>query len=200
MPRRKCSICEKWITKEEETVPYKGSLVHKECFDILMRQAIKEEKKSEYEKKKKKSESKKESAKPVIEIKQGLSEEEFKKKQDLFDLIRKYEGLPKLTAKTYKIVEDLMKKNHYSYEDVKKAIIWKHDIEQDPNVDWSDFAGLIVYFIDDALNWYKEQEEIQNQNEKIITENDSLYNLKVITKNVPKRNVKEIDLSTIGSG
>ena len=42
MPKRKCSICGKEIVSGDETVDYKQKKVHKACFEILMRQALKE--------------------------------------------------------------------------------------------------------------------------------------------------------------
>lgn len=198
MPKRKCSICGKEIVSGDETVDYKQKKVHKACFEILMRQALKERNTLQKNTQKKKEPVEQ---KPVKELKDGLSEEEYQEKQKLFDLIRKYENTTKLSAKTYKLIDDLRNKGKkYSYDDIRNAIYWKHELSGDNSVDWTDFAGLIVYFIDDALEWYAANQVVQEKNQEILDSKAQLYSNVIIKKKVPEPAVKEIDIASIGSG
>ena len=197
---RKCAICGNFIKQDEESCTYKGKLVHKLCLDAMARQALKdaEDKKSRKETKKKSDPPETKKIVPVKELKEGLSEEEYKEKQELFDLIRSIQGTNELSAKTYKIIDNLhkMSRRNYSYEQIRKAILWKRN-NDDGNINWSDFAGFIIYFIDDAIKAWSDAEEANGKNAEII-KNKDIYYERVIKRPVPKSSTNQIDIGCIG--
>jgi hypothetical protein len=197
---KKCTICGNPIKQDEESCTYKGKLVHKLCLDAMARQALKdaEDKKSRKETKKKSDPSEIQKIVTVKELKEGLSEEEYKEKQELFDLIRSIQGTKELSAKTYKIIDNLhkMPRRNYSYEQIRKAILWKRN-NDDENINWSDFAGFIIYFIDDAIKAWSDAEEANGKNAEII-KNKDIYYERVIKRPVPKSSTNQIDIGCIG--
>lgn len=200
---KKCAICNNFIKENEESCSYKGNTVHKTCLDAMARQALKdaEVKKSKETTIKKKAKDpvlKKES--PVKELKEGLSEEEYQEKQMLFDLIRSIQGTEKLSAKTYKIIDNLRKmpRRNYTYDQIRKAILWKRS-NDNGNINWSDFAGYIIYFIDDGIKAWDDADKANGQNAEIIKDK-TIYSERIIKRPAPKSSVKLIDIGSIGEG
>lgn len=196
MARKKiCVLCGQPIEDDSKSVPYKGRHAHQECFNRTMK-IVTNEKKKELQDKSKENKSKPK-VKVQKELKDGLSEEEYKQKTDLMNLIRQIQGTDKLTAKTYALIDKLYAQDKYSYGDIKKAVYWRYEIAVDKK--WQrteDIAGGIRYYIDEALRYFKFVESTNLYNKSIVSQD--LYKTKVVKIKLPQVNVPQIDITEIG--
>ena len=104
MSKRKCVICSNWIEKGDETVPYKNRLAHVQCFNSMMKMAVKSNSEKKVAKSKK---TKKINPKSTV-LGDCLTEEESKQKRSLISYIEELFG-EKANAKTYTQIKNLMR-------------------------------------------------------------------------------------------
>ena len=83
--RRKCKICGEWIEDNNDSVKYKNGYAHTHCFDIAMKVTVSNKKESLQSKKKTTSK------KPQKELKDGLSEEEYKALKEWDCIVREFD-------------------------------------------------------------------------------------------------------------
>ena len=90
---KKCVICGNLINADEETIPYKNRTAHLKCFDNMSKLAGTERSKRE-------TPAKKRTQKPkaTVELKEGLTEEEYQEKKSFFDYVRQLIGSSELSA------------------------------------------------------------------------------------------------------
>lgn len=188
MGKRKCPLCGEFFADSEEQIPYKSNrYVHRRCFSAAIGAATKKKEEKLSSQKPNKSTKKK-----VTELKEGLSEEEYKKKQDLFayikDLIK-----DEVPVKTYVQIKDYHDKYRLDYSDMQKALYWFYDLEENP-IRGNDVAGIIPRVIDQALNYFKRIEVVNDINSKKLEQ--GLFKSKVV-KIIPKKEVNKKKLINI---
>lgn len=197
MAKRKCVICGEFIETDQETVPYKNRLAHTNCFNNMMKLTT-NNKNKEAEKKLAERKKKTSVAKPKVELKDGLTEEEYAEKQELFKTIRGITNNETILAKDYKLVSDYKEKYSFTYNGMNNAIkyfyIVRGNVVKDNGV-----VGIVPYVYDDAQEFYNIRVKSAELN-KDIKNVEELYPVKTV-KIRPKQNtVKLIDISKIGAG
>lgn len=139
-----CVICGEYIEGNDipSMIPYKNRYAHKKCFDRIMK-TLKTEKDSLLkEKEKEKKTHKGTRPKPPVELKEGMSEEEYKEKKDYYDYLRSLVG-DNITAKTYALTELYMRKYGFTYTGMRDTLAYIHEVLQ---MDIKgDVVGLIPY-------------------------------------------------------
>jgi hypothetical protein len=188
---KKCVCCGEKITAEEPAVPYKGRYAHQRCFNASIK-AIHVDKQ---DKLKEKSEKKKKTPKPKTELKDGMSEEEFKEKKQYYDYIRQITGEQQLTAKIYAVSNGFLNQYpSFSYTSMYQTLVYLNEIiEKELN---EDVVGLIPFYHNEAQNFYDSVLRIEEKNkDKDITD---MYQEKVVRIKPQKRMVRQLDIESIG--
>ncbi len=199
MAKKKCVICGEYIEEGQETVPFKNRTAHITCFNLAMKITTNTKKKTLSESKATNSKAKTPKAKkPPAELKDGISEEEYRIKMDFFNTLRDVSRLEKLEARTYKVVEDYMKKYGFTYESMKLAIEYFYIIKS--NTPQGDCIGIIPYVHDEAISFYKGLENVERLNKDITAKEVKEYYQTKRVKITPKQSLKRplIDISKIG--
>jgi hypothetical protein len=191
MAYKKCKICNESIIGEEG-VPYKGRTVHQKCFNIVVKtlQKNKVEKITEAEEKKKRGRA----SKPKAELKSGLSEEEYKEKQDYYNYIRSIVGKEELSAKTYALSEDYIKRYGFTFFSMHRTLIYLHEIISKELT--GDIVGIIPYYHTEALQYFSSLLKVEELNKNINT--SGMYKEKIIQIKPSKRRTKQISIESIG--
>lgn len=191
--RRKCKICDGWIEIGDESVEYKNGHAHRTCFNIAMKVAVTEKKETlatTVNKKKVKA------AKPQKELKDGLSEEEYKDKCNLCDYVR---NLIKedLSVKIYKLIEDYKKKYSISYQEMYKDLFWYFEI-QEHEID-GDIVGIIPYCHSEAQKYYQSIERANASCQENLKKLPNMYKeTTAAISNERQSKVQEINIAAIG--
>lgn len=154
-----CPYCGESIPKDSPNIPYKGRTYHKKCFDKYTKE-IKQKKDKELSKKTKKGRK----AKPKVELKNGLSEDEYAEKKKYFDYLRQLTDND-LSAKVYALTEDYIKKYNFTYTKMYKTLYYLKEIKQKDLT--GDIVGIIPYYYSEAENYYNEIDKIGEENKKI---------------------------------
>ena len=199
MPK-KCVVCGQTILKEEEEycTPYKNRLAHTECFNTAMK-LIKEGKDEELEKKKKQIETKskingrKKTVKtPKAELKDGLSDEEYKEKRDFYDYLKGLLDIEKLGAKVYVLSEKYVEQyEEMNWVGMKNTLVYLNEIINLPLK--GDIVGIIPFYYSEAADFFKEVKTVEENNkDKDIKK---LYSERVVRIKPPKntRVVKQLN-------
>ncbi len=188
MGKRKCPLCGEFFADSEEQIPYKSNrYVHRRCFSAAIGISTKEK-----EEKLSSKSSNKSTKKKITELKEGLSEEEYKKKQELFNYIRSLiQG--EIPVKTYVQIKDYHDKYRLDYSDMQKALYWFYDLEENP-IRGNDVAGIIPRVIDQAISYFKRVEVVNDINSKKLKQ--GLFKSKVV-KIIPKKEVNKKKLINI---
>ena len=189
--KRKCKICGKWIEDNDDSVKYKNGYAHTECFNIAMKVTITN--KQETLQSKKKTVSKK----PQKELKDGLSEEEFREKKNLCDYIR-HLIKEDISVATYKLIEDYKKKYRISYKEMYDDLYWYfelcgHGVEGDRVI------AIVPLCHTEAQKYYTSVKNANESCRKCLDELPNMY--KETTAAVSERrskNIPEIDIGAIG--
>ena len=191
--RRKCVICNEPIV-DEDGVPYKGRYAHKKCFNI----AIKTLQKDKTEQIDKVATKKKvgRKARPQIELKEALSEEEYAKKQQYYKYLRSLIEGEELSTKVYALTEDYSKRYGFTYESMYKTLVYLHEIiEKDLT---GDVIGIVPYYHTEAMQYYESVDKLEEHNESMDISN--MYKEKTIIVQPKRRKIKQIDIQSIGKG
>lgn len=169
MGRRKCVICNEWIEDNNDSVPFKDRYAHKNCFNIIMLNNVKEHKNSQKAKSKKTSPK---SRTPAAELKEALSEEEYKSKKEFYAKVKELENITSLDARIYAISESYIKKYDFTWEGMCNALKYNFEVlNRDKS---TECIRVIPYCYSEAAKFY-------NQIKEAVDDNDKALNGSVIT-------------------
>lgn len=192
MSKRKCVICSNWIEKEDETVPYKNRLAHVQCFNSMMKMAVK----SNSEKKAVKSKKAKKINPKSTVLGDCLTEEESKQKRSLISYIEELFG-EKANAKTYTQIKNLMRDYPYfTYVGLEQSIRFFYEIKENPITNQG--LGIVPYVYDQAQEYFKNLGEVQSHNASISNVNELYAHKKV--RIAPPKIVEEESIERTGGG
>lgn len=190
MAKKKCVICGQYIEAADKTVPYKNREAHVICFNNMVKIAKKEKDKELAEKVERKKTT---SARPKAELKDALSEEEYKQKMQYFDYLKQLTGQEKLSAKIYKLSDIYIKKYEFTYLGMYRTLYYIFKL-CNRSVE-GDCIGLIPYYYDEALKLYNSYEKALESNEDVQI--DEIYKQTVIKMRPPKVIRSLIDIGGI---
>lgn len=192
MSKRKCVICSNWIEKGDETVPYKNRLAHVQCFNSMMKMAVK----SNSEKKAAKSKKTKKINPKSTVLGDCLTEEESKQKRSLISYIEELIG-EKANAKTYTQIKNLMRDYPYfTYVGLEQSIRFFYEIKENPITNQG--LGIVPYVYDQAQEYFKNLGEVQSHNASISNVNELYAHKKV--RIAPPKIVEEESIERTGGG
>lgn len=192
MSKRKCIICSNWIEKGDETVPYKNRLAHVQCFNSMMKMAVK----SNSEKKATKSKKTKKINPKSTVLGDCLTEEESKQKRSLISYIEELFG-EKANAKTYTQIKNLMRDYPYfTYVGLEQSIRFFYEIKENPITNQG--LGIVPYVYDQAQEYFKNLGEVQSHNASISNVNELYAHKKV--RIAPPKIVEEESIERTGGG
>lgn len=199
MPQTKCYLCNRIFNIEDDSDPiilYKNHKVHTSCFNKTMN-IITKDKKQEL---KKREQAKKEKAqiereekiqekakiKPIEDVKDALSEEEFKAKKSYYGYLR--EQLGEVQAKHYVMSEKQIKQYAFTFSGMYQTLIYIHDIlEKAFDTENGNIVSLIPYYYEEADSYYKSIEACDKANkDKNIKEMYKIQTVRV-KREKPKR-------------
>lgn len=192
--QRTCVCCGKVIETGEVSIPYKGRYAHQKCFNEAMKATHKSKTKDLTKESSTKASTKKNKAKPKVELKDGMTEEEYQKKKRYYDYIRQLTSEQELSAKIYALSELYIERYKFTYESMYQTLVYLHEIVEKELT--GDIVGVLPYYHTEAQ---KHLETIQNtnvQNEQVDI--SKLYKTKTIYIKPPKPRVHQIDISEIG--
>lgn len=192
MSKRKCVICSNWIEKGDETVPYKNRLAHVQCFNSVMKMAVKSNSERKAVKSKK---AKKINPKSAV-LGDCLTEEESKQKRSLISYIEELFG-EKANAKTYTQIKNLMRDYPYfTYVGLEQSIRFFYEIKENPITNQG--LGIVPYVYDQAQEYFKNLGEVQSHNASISNVNELYAHKKV--RIAPPKIVEEESIERTGGG
>lgn len=192
MSKRKCVICSNWIEKGDEAVPYKNRLAHVQCFNSMMKMAVK----SNSEKKAAKSKKTKKINPKSTVLGDCLTEEESKQKRSLISYIEELFG-EKANAKTYTQIKNLMRDYPYfTYVGLEQSIKFFYEIKENPITNQG--LGIVPYVYDQAQEYFKNLGEVQSHNASISNVNELYAHKKV--RIAPPKIVEEESIERTGGG
>ena len=192
MVARKCVICNELL--DEQGVPYKGRYAHQKCFNIAMKTLQKEKNKEIDKVAEKKKVGRK--AKPKAELKEALSEEEYRKKQQYYNYLRGLIDGQELSAKIYALTEDYIERYKFTYESMYKTLVYLHEIIEKELT--GDVVGIIPYYHSEAAQYYESIDKVAELNKDIDI--FKMYKEKTILIQPKKKKIKQIDIESIGKG
>jgi hypothetical protein len=191
--QRKCVICNELIV-DEQGVPYKERYAHQKCFNIAMKTLQKDKNKQIDKVAEKKKVGRK--AKPKAELKEALSEEDYKEKQQYYQYLRQIIEENELSAKVYALTEDCIKRYAFTYKSMYQTLVYLHEIiEKDLT---GDVVGIIPYYYSEAMQYYDSINKVAELNENVDISN--MYKEKTIVIQPKRRKIKQIDIESIGKG
>jgi len=192
LSKRKCVICSNWIEKGDETVPYKNRLAHVQCFNSMMKMAVKSNSERKAVKSKK---AKKINPKSAV-LGDCLTEEESKQKRSLISYIEELFG-EKANAKTYTQIKNLMRDYPYfTYVGLEQSIRFFYEIKENPITNQG--LGIVPYVYDQAQEYFKNLGEVQSHNASISNVNELYAHKKV--RIAPPKIVEEESIERTGGG
>lgn len=185
---KKCVICGDPIKKDEETIPYKNRTAHLRCFNVDMKSVgnkIQKDLTEKTEEKKRKSKTK-----PVTEIKDDLSEEEFGYKKKFIAYLKERFNTEELPTSLYAMTNNIIKKYGLTYEGIYQTIQYLYEIKGD-EINFTDkIIGLIPFYYDEAKKYFSEVERINiNNNDKDVSK---MYKEKIVVIRPPERVIKQL--------
>lgn len=187
MARKKCVICGEEIV-DEQFVPYKSRYAHQRCFNIAMK-TLQTDKSEKLQKKSKKPST----TKPKAELKDCLSEEEYKQKTQLFDYIRSLTTDNQLSAKIYVLTENYIKNYSFTYVGMYQTLVYLHEYTEHELK--GDIVGIIPYYYDEAQRFLKSIDAVVESNKGIDINN--MYKKKIVTVKPVKRTAHQINIEDI---
>lgn len=198
--RKKCKICGEWIEVTEEAIPYSSGSVrgwaHKRCFDIEMKTLL--SKKKERLDDGKKAVSCKRPQSKQKELKEGLSDEEYKQKQELCDYIRSLLQQDNLSAKIYTLIDYYRKKFKVTYSDILYTLYWYYELCENSVED--DAIGIFPYQYEKAMK-YAQSIKVAKEANQSIADISALYRNKTVQISPARDSQKGlIDISELGRG
>lgn len=190
MATRKCVICNEIL--DEQGVPYKGRYAHQKCFNIAMKTLQKDKNKEIDKVAEKKKVGRK--AKPKAELKEALSEEEYRKKQQYYNYLRGLIDGQELSAKIYALTEDYIERYKFTYESMYKTLVYLHEIIEKELT--GDVVGIIPYYHSEAVQYYESIDKVAELNKDVDI--SQMYKERTILIQPKKKKIKQIDIESIG--
>ena len=192
MAYKKCVVCGKPLksVSEEDSVPFKGRLAHRDCFNLSMKILgnDKQEKLVEKAEHKLKQNKKKTKIRPVTELKDGLSDEEYKEKMLVVNYLKQILDVEVLPTSFFAILNNNMTKYGHTFMGTYQTLKYLNEIEKRDLVD--NPLGLVPFYYDKALNYYKEIERVEADNrDKDISK---MYKEKIVYIQPRKREIKQL--------
>lgn len=188
MPAKKCPLCDKPITSDDKTVPFKNRTAHESCFNVHMK-AVATTKKDELNQKLEEKKHTKRKTKPKIEVvKDPVTEEEYKDKLDFYDYVRTLLDNEDIPAKVYAVVSKYIDQYGFDFVSMKQTLVYLHDIKEKELT--GDIVGIIPYYYDEAIAFYKEIERIDKANQNI--QSKDMYKQKTVYIKPKKREIKQL--------
>lgn len=174
---------------------YKSRYAHERCFNVATKTTA-ENKKNELVEKAEEKKKTGRKAKPKVELKDPMSEEEYQEKKKYYAYLRKLVNDEELSAKAYALTEDYIKRYNFKFEEMYMTLVYLNEIlEKDLK---GDVVGIIPYYYTEALNYYKDNERVAEINkDKDVSK---MYKSKIIYINTKPKRKKEIDITSIGNG
>lgn len=200
MPQYKCYFCNKIITSDagddaNPVITYKRHKVHQACFDKMMKDITKEKqretkqkeqaKKEEAKQKKLEKEIKLTQVQPIENVKDGLSEEEFKAKKEYYEYIRDQIG--STSSKHYMLTEKYRKQFNYTFSGMHQTLVYVHDVlDKEFDIE-GNLVAIIPYYYEEAVSYLNSIDACDKANkDKDISK---MYKVQKITvkREKPKR-------------
>ena len=187
MPAKKCPLCDKPITSDDKTVPFKNRTAHESCFNVHMK-AVVTTKKDELDQKLEEKKQTKRKTKPKVELKDPLSEEDYQDKKEFYEYVRQLINSEDIPVKIYAIVSKYIDQYGFDFLSMKQTLMYLHDIKEKELT--GDIVGIIPYYYDEAIAFYKEIERIDKANQNI--QSKDMYKQKTIYIKPKKREIKQL--------
>lgn len=192
MAYKKCVVCGKPLksVSEEDSVPFKGRLAHRDCFNLSMKILgnDKQEKLAEKAEHKLKQNKKNTKIRPVTELKDGLSDEEYKEKMLVVNYLKQILDVEVLPTSFFAILSNEMTKYGYTYSGVYQTLKYLYDIKEREISD--NILGLVPYYYDEAQTFFNEVQKVaeKNANKNI----NNMYKEKVVVIKPKERVIKQL--------
>lgn len=191
MAKRKCQICGEWIEDNADSVVYKKGYAHRNCFNVAMK-VITSEKKETLASKKIKQQPK-----PQKELKEGLSEEEYREKKALCDYIRCLIS-EDISVVNYKLMEDYKKKYNISFREMHDDLKWYFDL-LGHEVSGDTIVAIIPSIHTEAQKYYLSIQQSNKSCQENISKLPQMYKEKqAVASNERRGKIPQIDLAAIG--
>lgn len=188
-----CKLCKKEIDPNEEPVKFKERYVHSACFEVYMK-AVAEKKQADLEEKAEKQKTKTTKRKPKIELKDGLSEEDYKDKKKVIEYLKMLLDSKEIPSSVYAIVNNDIERYGHTYAGIYSTLKYLHEIKEKELT--GNIVGIVPYYYDEAEKYYKEVEDIEQINKGKDIRN--MYKEKVVRIKPRKRVVKQLSFDDIG--
>lgn len=190
MKLKKCVICGEPISTTEDPVPFKKKYAHSKCFALNMKILgnEKQEKLAKKAEEKQKNKSKPRKTKPVNELKDGLSDEEYNEKMLVVNYSKQILEVETLPTSFFAILSNEMTKYGYTYSGVYQTLKYLYDIKKREISD--NILGLVPYYYDEAQAFFDEVQKVAEKNaEKNVND---MYKEKVIVIKPKERVIKQL--------
>lgn len=183
-----CKLCGKSIQPNETPVPFGIRFAHETCFENWTIEAINQKNKELKNKGKKQKDQK-----PVKELKNGLSEEEYKEKTKYYDYFRKVLGKEQLPVKIYKLTDDYIRLYNVNYLDLYHTLVYVNEILQKQLK--GDIIGLLPFYITQAQAYFIDVKQIEKEIEKIDL--NKMYSTKNVKINKKEKRIPQMDIISL---
>lgn len=190
--KRKCVLCGFPIENNNESIPYKNRYAHITCFRAAAK-AIHVDKEEQVQKK---TEEKKARVKPKaqVELKDGLTDEEYIQKNLYYDYLKENIGVSELPVKVYALTENYIKKYAFTFQGLYATLTYMRNIlEKDFG---EDIVGLVPYYYTEAQAHYKAVKGVEDRNKGVDTK--GMYKHKTVYIDTKQKKIKQIDITSIG--
>lgn len=190
MRLKKCTVCGDPIPATEDPVPFKGKYVHSKCFALAMKLLSneKQEKLAKKAEEKQNNKSKTKKTKPINELKDGLSDEEYNEKMLVVNYAKQLLEVETLPTSFFAILSNEMTKYGYTYSGVYQTLKYLYDIKEREISD--NILGLVPYYYDEAQAFFAEVQKVAEKNaEKNV---NSMYKEKVVVIKPKERVIKQL--------
>lgn len=194
MGRRKCVVCGEWIEDNSDSVPYKNRYAHKKCFEIAVKASVVKSQTKTKSKSKTKQDDK-EQKKPVLNIKAGISEEEYRQKKSFLDAVQKVMK-QSLSSKDLAIADNMQKKYRYTWEGMEQTIHYVFDVLEKQECQDSPMK-MIPYYYEESMEFYHSLDQAEKHNEELLNE-PLIQSVKTIPYRKRENKTNLIDITQIG--
>lgn len=192
MAQKICKVCGSPIVKGDPCVPFENRYAHEFCYNNYVKGML-DSKLSNIKKESKNKKTKKTStAKPKAELKEKLTEEEYKDKRQYYEYLK---GIidGDLTPKIYTLSEGYITRYGVTWKDLYNSLVYLNEIRKKELV--GDVVGIIPFFISESQQFFK---EVLNVEENIKDKNiNKMYQQKTVLIKPSRRKVKQIDITTV---
>lgn len=190
---RICPLCKEPVSKEE-SFEYKKKYYHEKCFNTFSKgtsNKVKEKKQKQVIDNTKK-EILKESR---TTLEENISDKDILAKEKVIQYLKKLLNVERLNVKIYKLLKDYYSNYKFSYEGMLVALIYFYEILDNPV--YSDCVGIIPYIYEEAQEYEKLKESVNNQVKNIDINNIVIETTTKIKKPIYDIKDKLIDIDEL---